>query len=85
MVDLPLAERPVNHNVKPFWPRRVLRSWCVTDEGCHVMLLMKAEALAWTGERLFFAESCAHLRSHPNFQKSRYAVNRSAVISVVKE
>lgn len=39
MVDLPEAERPVNHSVKPFWPRRALRSGWVTDEGCHVMLL----------------------------------------------
>ena len=39
MVDLPEAERPVNHNVKPFWWRREQRSGWVTDEACHVILL----------------------------------------------
>jgi len=47
MVDLPLAERPVNHSVKPFWPRRVVRSSGETDEWCHVTLLV--------GERVSFA------------------------------
>ena len=42
MVDLPLAERPVNHNVKPFWARRALRSGCVTEEACQVMLLKES-------------------------------------------
>ena len=43
MVDLPLAERPVNHSVKPFWPRSVLRSWCDTEDGCHVIFLAARE------------------------------------------
>lgn len=38
MVDLPLAESPVNQTVKPCWPRKLLRSTCVRD-GCHVMFL----------------------------------------------
>ena len=39
MVDLPLAERPVNHIVKPCCLRKALRSARV-KEGCHVILLM---------------------------------------------
>ena len=39
-MDLPLAESPVNQRVKPFWPRRALRSGWVTEEWCHVMLLV---------------------------------------------
>jgi len=42
MVDLPLAERPVNQRVKPFWPRRALRSSWVRP-WCHVMFLMGKE------------------------------------------
>lgn len=38
MVDLPLAERPVNQTVKPCWPRKLLRSACVRD-GCQVIFL----------------------------------------------
>ena len=38
MVDLPLADSPVNQMVKPSWPRKALRSVCVRD-GCHVMFL----------------------------------------------
>ena len=71
MVDLPLAERPVNHNVKPFWPRRVVRSRCVTDEGCHVILLTNAEALAWVEAMLSRRGACAHVRSHCGISKSR--------------
>ena len=45
IVDLPLAERPVNQSVKPFCPRSPQRSWCETEDACHVMLLM--QDLAW--------------------------------------
>lgn len=38
MVDLPLADRPVNQSVKPCWCRSAERSLCVS-EGCHVMFL----------------------------------------------
>ena len=37
-VDLPDAERPVSQMVRPFWPRRLKRSWRESD-GCQVMLL----------------------------------------------
>ena len=39
MVDFPDADRPVNHRVKPRWLRRAQRSWLVTLDACHVMLL----------------------------------------------
>ena len=39
-VDLPEAERPVNHTVKPRWPRSWLRS-CRVSDGCQVMLLRR--------------------------------------------
>lgn len=79
MVDLPLAERPVNQSVKPFWPRRLVRSWCVTDEGCHVMFLTKAEALAWIQAMLSRSGACAHLRSHYDVRKRRCMWKKSAI------
>lgn len=42
MVDLPDAERPVNQIVKPVCLRNLLRS-LREREGCHVMLLERAE------------------------------------------
>ena len=39
MVDLPEAERPVNQIVRPGCLRRALRSVCVRECGCQVMLL----------------------------------------------
>ena len=41
IVDLPEAERPVNHIVKPLWPLSALRSF--RDKvGCHVIFLFVA-------------------------------------------
>lgn len=49
-MDLPLAERPVNQIVHPFWPRKALRSACVRD-GCHVMLLFGEWVSVFDGGR----------------------------------
>ena len=38
MVDLPEAERPVSHIVKPCWRLNDARS-ARASEGCHVMFL----------------------------------------------
>lgn len=48
MVDLPLADSPVNQTVKPRWPRKALRSAYVRD-ACHVMFLL--------GKKKFFKSS----------------------------
>jgi hypothetical protein len=42
-VDLPEADNPVNHTVKPRWPRSWFRS-CRVSDGCQVMLLRYCSA-----------------------------------------
>lgn len=37
-MDLPEADSPVNHTVKPRWPRNRFRS-CRVSDGCQVILL----------------------------------------------
>lgn len=54
MVDLPLADSPVNQTVKPCWPRKALRSACVRD-GCHVMFLLNFFFLKKTSFGLWFS------------------------------
>lgn len=50
MVDLPEAERPVNHRVKPCCLRSVLRSERERD-GCQVMLLRSGGRSARLSQR----------------------------------
>ena len=77
IVDLPLAERPVNHSVKPFWPRSPQRSWCVTEDACHVMLLMRT--LAWY--QGIQAVLRTHLRRHCQIREEQQLENLYADIS----
>ena len=52
MVDFPDAERPVNHIVRPGWPRSEERSTWVREWGCQVMLLGTALVgiMGWNGK-----------------------------------
>ena len=82
MVDLPLADRPVNQSVKPCWWRSAVRSLCVS-EGCHVMFLkikvgirwfcgVEVEAgwnVIWTGQRRGAHLRCHFLRRRRSFGK----------------